>query len=95
MPCGCVICDECPVCGELVYDDEWTIIGDVILHEECKDTFMANQLKCTAGQVRILNKQEQIKQDIADLREDMENTFDYYKSELKRLENLLESEVEQ
>ena len=56
MPCGCVICDECPVCGELVYDDEWTIIGDVILHEECKDTFMANQLKCTAGQARILNK---------------------------------------
>lgn len=93
MPCGCIV-GECPVCKDDIYDDEFMLVGDVMIHERCKDKFMADKLRCTEGQAKILNKQEQIKLDIADLRKDMESSFNYYKSELKRLENLLESEVE-
>ncbi|MBW6409003.1 hypothetical protein [Clostridium weizhouense] len=93
MASGCII-GTCPVCDDVIWEDQWNIVGDTIIHEECKEAFMANQLKCTEGQTKILSKQQQIKNDIADLREDMKNTFRYYSNEIKRLEKLLECEGE-
>ncbi|NFO03149.1 hypothetical protein FDB23_03315 [Clostridium botulinum] len=93
MASGCII-GICPVCDDVIWEDQWYMIGDTIVHEKCKEAFMANQLKCMEGQAKILSKQQQIKNDIADLREDMKNTFRYYSNEIKRLEKLLECEEE-
>jgi predicted nucleic acid-binding Zn ribbon protein len=35
MASGCII-GECPVCGEHIYEDEWLLVDDVLIHEECR-----------------------------------------------------------
>lgn len=89
MASGCII-GECPVCGDLIYEDEWTIMNNISVHDRCKDIFIANKLNSTKGQVRILRRQEEIKRDIEYLKSSMEKTFLYYKNEIERLEKLLE-----
>ena len=34
MANGCIV-GECPVCDELIFEDEWTLLGDIMLHERC------------------------------------------------------------
>ena len=34
MASGCIV-GECPVCNDWIYEDEWDLLGDIILHERC------------------------------------------------------------
>ena len=34
MASGCIV-GECPVCDEWIFEDEWNLLGDIILHEGC------------------------------------------------------------
>jgi hypothetical protein len=35
MPSGCIM-GTCPVCNEHVWEDEWDMVGDIIVHADCK-----------------------------------------------------------
>lgn len=89
MPCGCIV-GECPVCKEFIYDDEYCYVDDTMLHIRCKTEYLAKILKCETGQVKIMQKQNKIRQHIKDLEEEMENEFSYFKDTLKMLKNELD-----
>jgi hypothetical protein len=38
MASGCIILDECPVCGDIVYEDDWDIdvVRKDIIHSRCQ-----------------------------------------------------------
>ena len=37
MSSGCIM-GECPICGELIWEDEWDMTDDIMHHEDCKIT---------------------------------------------------------
>lgn len=88
MASGAIL-GKCPVCNEHIWEDEWDICDDTILHERCKAEFIGKKLRITENQFFKLSKEQQIKREIEELRNDMKNSFKYYSDELKRLEKLL------
>jgi hypothetical protein len=40
MASGCIVALNCPVCGEIVWEDEWDIIGDDIFHQTCRREYI-------------------------------------------------------
>jgi hypothetical protein len=79
----------CPVCNEHIWEDQWDIYEDTIIHEDCKNKFIANKLKVTNSQFNKLSKEQKIKLEIEDLKRDMESTFKYYLDRINKLEKQL------
>lgn len=44
MASGCIV-GECPVCDDWIYEDEWDLIGNVIVHERCVSKAMNEKRK--------------------------------------------------
>jgi hypothetical protein len=71
---------------------------DTIIHERCKSKFIQDKLRITNGQFKRLSKEQEIKREIEELRNDMQSSFKYYLDQINKLEKELEqneSEVEQ
>lgn len=66
MASGCIL-GECPVCGNLIYEDEWTIIDDTIVHEDCKEQYMIKKYGMNEEQLQRLYGAREIKKQIAEL----------------------------
>lgn len=54
MESGCIIEYSCPVCGEMVWEDEWDIVGNDIIHETCRGEY--NQKKRADNRLKQLEK---------------------------------------
>jgi len=81
----------CPVCNEHIWEDQWDIEGETIIHEECKSRFIEDSMKITNGQFKKLTKENYIQKQIEDFRTDLKNTLKYYTDEINRLERMLKS----
>lgn len=58
MANGCIV-GECPVCNEWIFEDELTLLGDIMLHERCLCRASNEQEK-----VRRIKELEQIIKDL-------------------------------
>lgn len=67
MASGCIV-GECPVCNELIFEDEWALLGDIMLHERCLCRASNEQEK-----ERKIKELEQI---INDLKSGQSNLFE-------------------
>jgi hypothetical protein len=60
MASGCII-GECPVCGEHIYEDEWLLVDDVLIHEECRHKNKKHVRIMRDLQKRLLAAEKEIK----------------------------------
>lgn len=86
------ILGTCPVCDEFIWEDDWDIYYDVMMHEECKAKFIADKLKITNGQFDKLSKEKMIIKEIADLKSEMKSSFEYYSMRIDELEKMLKQQ---
>lgn len=95
MSSGCIL-GECPVCGDLIFEDQWDIVGDVIIHESCRKAYFKATYHISEQQFHRLMGAAELRKDIqeakAQLAEDIRLLADGYGHQIaefeKRLKNL-------
>lgn len=92
MASGCIL-GECPVCGDLIYGDEWTIVDDTIVHEGCKEQYMIKKYGMNEQQLQRLCGAQNIAKQIADMEKGIDNEAKYFKRELNVLKKQLEAKT--
>jgi hypothetical protein len=88
MASGCIM-GTCPICDDLVYEDEWIFYGEEIIHESCREqAFLLSKgiRKHNLEQARKTDVIEEALKNLKAIVKDCEN-------EIKRLE-LMIKEVE-
>ena len=92
MASGCII-GECPVCGDLIWEDQWDIVGDVIIHESCRKAYFKATCHISEQQFCRLMGAAELRKDIqeakAQLAEDIQFLTDGYGHQIAELEKQL------
>jgi len=88
MASGCII-DTCPECGELVWEDEWRIFNDIIIHSRCVPKYTKKKYGMNEGQFLRLCGAQDLRQAIQDTRQAFKDSMDFYDEKLKGLEEQL------
>lgn len=68
MASGCII-GKCPVCDELIWEDEWDMIHDKIIHTECRKGYIKTRYGMDEAQFLRLMGAQELKKDIAFMKE--------------------------
>ncbi|GEM_PF-2532896 len=68
MASGCII-GKCPVCDELIWEDEWDIIHDKIIHSWCKKQYIKSRYGMDESQFLRLMGATELKKDIEFMKE--------------------------
>lgn len=89
MASGAIL-GTCPICGDVIWEDEWDIFDDSIIHERCKRKAAIKAARMSTEQYDKLCETRKVENEIKDLKKDMEDTFKYYKNQITELENKLE-----
>lgn len=89
MASGAILA-TCWVCEEVVWEDEWYLFKDSIIHEECLARAIKETTKLSTEQYNKLCRAKEIEQEIEDLKTDLKDTFKYYHDQVSRLEKELE-----
>lgn len=86
MASGCIMEMSCWVCGEIVWEDEWDMHGDRIIHSECKLEAMAKTSRLEGiHQLKETNKLDEIEISLKSLKEIVE----HLDSGIQRIEDLI------
>lgn len=92
MASGCIM-GTCPVCEELVWEDDWDIIDDEIIHEGCRRGFIKNKYGMNEKQFLRLCGASELRKEIAATVEALKGSTHFYMEKLQRLEEKL-NEIE-
>lgn len=94
MASGCII-GNCPVCKELIYEDEWDIVGDAIIHEGCRKAYFKATYHISEQQFHRLMGASELRKDIAEaktqLAEDIRMLKEGYGHQITELEKRLKA----
>ena len=85
MANGCILSLKCPVCSEIIWEDDWDLCDDIFIHNGCKKQFIKQKYHISEKQYNDLFKIDHIKQDILDLK----NIIDYCPTAVITLEDQL------
>jgi hypothetical protein len=90
MASGCLM-GECPVCKELVWEDEWTMIdcNDVIIHERCRKQYIKDTYGISEYQFQRLYGAKELGKYILQLRNNLQESQKFYESRIRNLESQL------
>ncbi len=92
MSSGCIL-GVCPACGENIYEDEWAIVEDVIIHERCRQAYIRQKFHISEAQYSRLIKAEQLRREIEEtknlLAQEIKYLKDTYSAQIKDMENRL------
>lgn len=88
MASGCII-DTCPVCNEIIWEDEWRIFDDVIMHSWCVSGFIKDKHGMNESQFLRLCGAQELRQAIQDTQAALKDSMDFYNSKLQDLEEQL------
>lgn len=80
----------CPVCDELVWEDEWDIIDDSIIHAACRGEYIKKKHGMNEKQFLRLWGADELRKEIRATMEDLSNTASYYMERLESLEERLD-----
>ena len=90
MASGCIM-GECWVCDELVWEDEWLVYNDLIIHEKCKRNAILQTRNIKNFNLTQAKKISEIQEDIEILKGIMSNCQD----QIMRIEKMISNEKEQ
>lgn len=89
MASGCIMGD-CASCGDIVWEDEWTLAGDDLIHERCKPEWYIKRYHLSEDQFKRLYGSSELRRDIADLKKDLAGMVDIYQQHITALEKALD-----
>jgi len=85
MASGCIMEIQCLVCGEIVWEDEWDMHGEIIVHRWCKGDAILKAKNTTRFQYSQVKSLENIKSDM----QSVKNLITHCQKEMERLEELI------
>ena len=88
MASGCII-DTCPVCDDLVWEDEWRIFDNIIMHSRCTSDYVKRRHGMNEEQFLRLSGAQELRQAILDTQLNLKDSMDFYTKKLQDLENEL------
>jgi len=88
MASGCII-GNCPVCGELIWEDEWFIFRDILMHQECQQEYIKLRYGMNEEQFQRLCGSQELRNDIQSLKEIEEERHSGIMEMLEEMENRL------
>ena len=88
MASGCII-DTCPVCNEIVWEDEWRIFEGIIMHPWCVSDYIKSKHGMNEKQFLRLCGAQEVRQAILDTRVAFKDSMDFYNKKLQDLEEQL------
>lgn len=68
MASGCIIHEKCPVCGDIIWEDQWDIVGDTFVHDTCRREYIKKTLHISDTQFTRLYGIEEIREEIEQIR---------------------------
>jgi polyhydroxyalkanoate synthesis regulator phasin len=80
---------DCPVCGDLVWEDDWRIFDDLIMHPGCVSGYIKNRHGMNENQFLRLCGAQELRQAIQDMRAALKDSMDFYSQGLQSLEEQL------
>lgn len=80
----------CPVCNELIYEDEWEIIDDAIIHSSCRGGYIKNKYGMNEKQFLRLCGADELWKEIRETRLHLSETMDFCMEKLQLLEEWLD-----
>ncbi len=91
MASGCIITLNCPVCGEIVWEDEWDMVGDDILHETCRREYIKRKYHLSEEQFSRLYGAQILRAEIQALRQEAEEHKQWTERRAEELEKKLDA----
>ncbi|WP_348982144.1 hypothetical protein, partial [Desulfosporosinus sp. OT] len=88
MASGCII-DTCPVCDEIVWEDEWRVFDNVIMHPRCVPEYTKRKHGMNEEQFLRLCGAQDLRQAILDIQKTYRDSMDFFKKRLQDLEERL------
>lgn len=89
MASGSIIIDSCPVCGELVWEDEWRIFDNIIMHPRCVKGYVKGKYGMNESQFLRLCGAQELRQEILDARVALKDSMDFFNRKIRDLEERL------
>ncbi len=92
MASGCIM-GTCPVCDELVWEDDWDIIDDIIIHAGLPSRVHQDKYGMNEKQFLRLCGASELRKEIAATIEELKSSTAFYMEKLQLLEAKL-NEIE-
>lgn len=88
MASGCIM-GTCPACDELVWEDEWDMIDDIIIHASCRRRYIKEKYGMNEKQFLRLCGTAELRKEIAETIEELKSSTAFYMEKLLLLESKL------
>ena len=88
MASGCIM-GTCPVCDELVWEDEWDMIDDIIIHASCRRRYIKEKYGMNEKQFLRLCGTAELRKEITETIEELKRSTAFYMEKLLLLESKL------
>lgn len=88
MASGSII-DTCPVCNDFIWEDEWRIFEDIIMHPWCVKKYLKSKHGMNESQFLRLCGAQELRQAIQDTRQVFKDSVDFYEKKLQDLDEQL------
>lgn len=85
MASGCIVGD-CPVCDFWVYEDDFAMVGDITVHEFCKEQYIKNKYHISEEQYKRLFGIAEFRKDFEILKLSISDTLAHIEERLLDLE---------
>jgi hypothetical protein len=79
----------CPVCDELVWEDEWDMIDDIIIHASCRRRYIKEKYGMNEKQFLRLCGTAELRKEITETIEELKRSTGFYMEKLLLLESKL------
>ena len=83
------IIDTCPICNELIWEDEWRIFEDIIMHSWCVRGYLKSKHGMNENQFLRLCGAQELRQAILDTQTSFKDSMDFYDKKLQDLKEQL------
>ena len=85
MASGCIMGD-CPVCGDIVWEDEWRTFDEIIIHSRCVRDYLKSHRGMNESQFLKLCGAQELRQAILDTQASFKESMDFYSKKIQDIE---------
>jgi len=89
MASGCIVSTACPVCGEIVYEDEQHVINDEVIHNACRREYIQTTYHISEEQFRNISGLRELREEIQALKQSAADFHEWTKRRAEELEGKL------
>lgn len=88
MASGCIL-GTCPECGDLVWEDDWIMQNDEIMHTGCRGSYIRRRTGMSEEQFERLTRAQSLQKEIQETRQIISESVKFWNERLAALEKEL------